>query len=151
MLRHYPFNMSNVFAALINVCPALEMRMAATAGTRMTRVSSRQMTTFRPNAYRSAGSPPPPGSDSGLPSRLGDCACSVDEGDDDVIPLSAVSLQAAGTTTPLSKDSVECFSSEASTIVINPEITEKQKKRILRHIVYYIWLTVAGMKPMYGS
>ncbi len=120
----------NVFAASISVCPALEMRMAATAGTRMTRVSSRQMTTFRPNAYRSADSPPP-GSASGLPSRLGDCAFTVDEGesgwDDDVIPRSAVSLQAAGTTTPLSRDSVECFSSEASTIVINPEITEAEE------------------------
>ncbi len=108
--------------------------MAATAGTRMTRVSNRQMTTFRPNAYRSAGSPPPPGSASGLPSRLGDCASAVDEGesgwDDDVIPRSAVSLQAAGTTTPLSRDSVECFSSEASTIVINPEITEAEETNI---------------------
>jgi hypothetical protein len=122
-----------VFAALISVCPALEMRMAATAGTRMTRVSSRQMTTFRPNAYRSAGSPPP-GSASGLPSRLGDCACAVDEGDDDVIPRSAVSLQAVGTTTPLSRDSVECFSSEASTIVINPEITETEEKNITSYI-----------------
>ena len=127
------------FAILISVCPALEMRMAATAGTRMTRVSSRQMTTFRPNAYRSAGSPPP-GSASGLPSRLGDCACAVTDGesnwDDDVSPRSAVSLQAAGTTTPLSKDSVECFSSEASTIVINPEITETEETNITSYITF---------------
>jgi hypothetical protein len=125
-----------VFAAFICFCPALEMRMAATAGTSMTRVSSRQMTTFRPNAYRSAGSPPPPGSASGLPSRLGDCACSVDKGDDDVIPRSAVSLQAAGTTTPLSRDSVECFSSEASTIVINPEITEAEETNITSYSTF---------------
>ena len=95
--------------------------MAATAGMRMMRVSRRQMTTFRNTPYRS--SPSACSSSSSSPARLdcgdeGACAGCAESGCD----VTVVSRQVAGTT-PLSRDSVECFSSEARTMVINPDIT----------------------------